>query len=70
MLQEEEHQEAWKEYTATILWSIGKMIGRDEYPMPSYEEFMHPTATDTRTGQDIIGGLVDKLLDKGGESEK
>lgn len=69
MLKEEQHQEAWQEYTATMLWSIGKMFGKDEFPMPSYEEFLHPTVKDTRTGQDIVGGLVNKLQGKGGESE-
>jgi len=65
MLHYMEDQYMWQEYTATVLWSIGKVLSRD-YPIPSYDDFKHPKPVDKRTTKDIVDGLIDKLS-KGGE---
>lgn len=46
---------------ASILWSIGRIIGGEEYPFPEYTEYMNPELKDDRTADDIISGIVDKL---------
>ena len=53
------------EYIATILWSIGRLVGGNDYPMPSYEDVKHPKPNDIRTKKEIVNSLIDKL--KGGD---
>lgn len=67
MLRYEYEQTMWQEYTATVLWSLGKMLAREDYPLPSYDDFMHPKPKDRRTTEQIVSGLTAKLL-AGGES--
>ena len=71
MLRERKRQADNTEYIATILWSIGRSIGGKDYPFPTYSEFMRPTPSDSRTTEQIIGGLLDKLddLDKEGGAD-
>lgn len=66
MLRERKRQSDYGEYVATILWSIGRLLGGEEYPMPSYSDFVHPAQKDTRTACQIIGGLIEKLNAGGG----
>ena len=61
MLKEETNQAMWQEYVATVLYSIGRMIGGESYPIMTYNELMHPQPKDERTGGEIISGLIDKL---------
>ena len=56
------------EYIATILWSIGRLLGGDDYPMPSYDDFRHPKPVDIRTKEQIVDNLINKLLQGGGEN--
>lgn len=53
------------EYIATILWSIGRLVGGNDYPMPSYEDVKHPKPSDNRTKDEIVNNLITKL--KGGD---
>lgn len=64
MLQYSAKRDLWREYIATVAHSLGSIICGalgNEYPLPSYSELMHPEQKDTRTSQDIINGLIDKL---------
>jgi len=65
MMYERRRIQSYEEYTATILWSIGRMIGGKEYPMPSYNDFLHPKPVDNRTTDDIVNGLINKLQQGG-----
>lgn len=56
------------EYMATILWSIGRLIGGSEYPMPSYDDFIHPKPVDSRNTGQIITGLIERLQ-QGGDDD-
>ena len=53
------------EYIATVLWSIGRMLGREEYTIPAYHDYKHPVPQDNRSAQAIMNGLQEKLR-KGG----
>lgn len=48
-------------YIASVLWSIGKMLGGDNYPFPDYTEYLNPSQKDYRTADDIVSGLIDRL---------
>ena len=61
MMRERKRRMDYEEYTATILWSIGRVLGGEQYPMPSYHDFTHPEQVDTRAGKEIIDGLISKL---------
>ena len=67
MLRYEAEQSRDVEYIATILWSIGRLVGGAEYPMPSYEDVKKPKQSDTRTKQEIVDNLIMKL--KGGDKQ-
>jgi len=60
-LKDEEEQRKKENYFASILWSIGKMIGGENYPFPVYDDYMHGIKQDNRSSEDIISGLIDKL---------
>lgn len=66
MLRERANQQKREEYLATILWSIGRMVGGDNYPFPVYSEYMNPTPADVRTGEEIKNSLIEKLKEGGG----
>lgn len=65
MLRYEQEREKDTEYIATILWSIGRLVGGNDYPMPSYEEVKRPKKNDIRTKKEIVSDLITKL--KGGD---
>ena len=68
LVMESERRQMDTEYIATILWSIGRMVGGDNYPMPTYDEYNHPQPVDVRGTEQIVGGLISKLTG-GGASE-
>lgn len=60
----------WREYMATVAYSIGAIIcgvlGR-EYPIPAWGEFNHPERREEpQSAEQIIDGLIGKL--RGGET--
>ena len=61
MLRYEAEKARDTEYIATILWSIGRLVGGTEYPMPGYEEFVRPKPQDVRTKKEIVNNLIEKL---------
>ncbi len=61
MMIDDDRRKADTEYMATALWSIGRMLGGDQYNLPLYDDFIHPRPTDDRTSHDIVNGLIDKL---------
>lgn len=65
MLRADDRRAMDTEYIATVLWSIGRILGGDDYSIPTYDEVMHPQAQDTRTAQQIVDGLRAKLLEGG-----
>lgn len=67
LFEESEQKRRDTEYIATILWSIGRMIGGDNYPMPTYDEYNNPQPVDIRTSEQIVNGLVQKLQEGGNE---
>lgn len=68
MLQDEETETKRKEYVATVLWSIGRIAGGENYPIPEYSEFMHPKPVDRRSEKEIRQSLINRLTGKGGEN--
>ena len=65
MLQAEEDENKHKEYIATVLWSIGRIVGGENYPIPSYSDYIDPKPVDNRSSQEIRNGLIAKLEGKG-----
>ena len=49
------------EYIATVLWSIGRLIGGENYSIPTYEDVINPKPVDNRSSGAIISGLIEKL---------
>lgn len=68
MLLDMEYQRRDVEYIATTLWAIGRTVGGENFSIPAYSEFIHPTPKDARSKDQIIGNLIDKLT-KGGDGE-
>lgn len=60
-LRESSEREKWEKYVASILWSIGKMLGGENYPFPVYTDYINGVVQDTRSSQDIVSGLIEKL---------
>jgi hypothetical protein len=65
-INEQARQEIWQEYMAAIAHSIGTIMskfGGAEYPMPTFNELMHPEMNkeDTRSGTDIVNDLMNRL---------
>lgn len=67
MYRVEQDKQRDTEYIATVLWSIGKLLGGNDYPMPEYSEFVNPKPADNRTTEQITAGLIEKLQGKGEE---
>lgn len=61
MMLEDERRKQDTEYIATVLWSLGRMVGGSDYDLPSYDDYIHPKPKDERTSQDIVSGLINKL---------
>ena len=66
-MREESRNDIKTEYFATVLWSIGRLVGGEEYPIPTWDEMLHPKPKDTRSTAAIVGGLIQKLGLKPGE---
>lgn len=66
LISEQGRLELWREYTATVLYSIGRGLIGEDYPLPAYSDIAHPdmVQNDTQTGADIIERLKKRL---GGE---
>lgn len=58
------------EYMATILWSIGRILGSEDYPLPNYHDFINPKMEDRRDGQTIVNSLIEKLREGGATDGK
>ena len=60
---EEKRNTLWRDYTATALGMIGKMLGQDSWTLPFYVEMAYPDIglVDTRTSQEIIDDIKRKL---------
>lgn len=69
MMKEKEEEEKWREYCATAIWSVGRLLGGEGYPIPAYSDFIDPKPQDMRSSEAIVTNLVDKLM-KGGEEQK
>ena len=61
MMRYEAERQRDTEYMATILWTIGRMLGGEEYPMLSYGDMVHPQPKDTRNAEEIVGGILSRL---------
>lgn len=61
MLKYQQQEAKWKEYCATVLWSVGKMLCSEEYPIPAYSDYINPKPVDKRTSKDIVNSLIDRL---------
>lgn len=68
MLKAQDVQEAKTAYLAGVMWSLGKMLGGDNYPIPPYTEVFHKEEhmkkNDRRGTKQIVNDLVNRL--KGG----
>lgn len=53
---------------ATVMWSIGRIMGGEEYSIPTYDEILHPKPQDNRKSEAIIGGLIAKLKEGGDDA--
>lgn len=69
MLQAEEEENKHKEYIATVLWSIGRIVGGENYPIPNYSDYIDPKPIDNRSSEEIRNGLIDKLERKGANTD-
>lgn len=59
---DEEGREALaRDYTATVLWGIGKILGRDGWAMKSYIEMAYPEVEDKRSAEQIKKDLLKRL---------
>lgn len=50
-----------RDYTATVLWGIGKLLGRDGWAMKSYIEMAYPEVEDKRSAEQIKKDLLKRL---------
>lgn len=62
MMTYEDRKKADTEYLATVLWSIGRMLGGSNYEIPLYDDFIHPKPQDDSSAHDIVERLRNKLL--------
>ena len=49
---------------ATVIYSVGAIVSGalgNEYPIPPYSQLVHPEQKDTRTAQDIVQSIINKL---------
>lgn len=63
ILEEERRQEIWRDYTATMLNSLGRVWGGKHWKFPAYTELAHPQEVkqDNRSGSEIIEALKKRL---------
>lgn len=49
-------EQEWRDYTAQILWSVGKLVA-NEYPFPSWAE-LHEEKPEEPNGEDVYETLI------------
>lgn len=67
MIKLDNERRADAEYFHTVLWSIAKMLGGDNYTLPSYDEYKHPAKPDNRSADDIMSKIKNKLAEGGAD---
>lgn len=65
VMNESARDDLWREYMATVAYSIGRIEGGEKYPIPPYSDLTSDKPQDERTGEEILDGLIDRL--KGGQ---
>jgi len=65
VLREERERQKRQDYIATVLWSIGRLVGGDGYPMPEFSEYMEQRKKDIRSAETIVTGLIERLAERG-----
>ena len=61
MLRQQQRQADWRDYTAEVLWSIGRTMYK-KYPLPSWLEMTNDRAQrDQRSGQEIYEEVREDL---------
>lgn len=61
LVQHEIEMESWRQYMATVCWSIGKMQAKN-YPISPYEKpNFKVKETDERNAGEIIGDILKKV---------
>ena len=50
---------------ATVLWSIGKMLGGKDFAMPLYSDIRNRGNADTRDAKTIVNDILGKLTGEG-----
>lgn len=61
-MDQEEREILARDYTATVLWGLGKLLGRDGWTMSSYIEMAYPEIEDKRSAEQIKRDLVKRLM--------
>lgn len=69
MLEHNDKQAFWREYMATVAWSVGRVLGGDSYAIPAYGDIMNPQSADTRNQDQIVNDLIQKLKGKEGTTD-
>lgn len=62
LISEEQKRIRWQDYTGTVLWMIGKILGKDSWKIDSYVEMAYPGVKDERTAEEILQDLERKLV--------
>lgn len=61
LLEYEMQQDSFRQYMATVTWSIGRMQSKT-YPISPYEKpLFKPEEEDRRSGLEIFNGIVGRL---------
>ena len=60
LLDEDREQNNWRQYMATVNWSIGRFVYKGEF-LPLYTEMLERSKPDNRTADEVIDDLADKI---------
>lgn len=61
LIEHEMQQESYRQYMATVAWSIGRMQTKS-YPISPYEKpDFKRVEKDTRSGTEILNGILGRL---------
>lgn len=61
LVERELQVDSWRQYMATVTWSVGRMQS-ERYPIAPYEKpQFRPEITDNRSGHEIVSGILSKL---------
>lgn len=60
LLDGDREQENWRQYMATVNWSIGRLVYRGEY-IPMYTQMLENSKPDDRTANEVIDDLAEKF---------